>query len=599
MFDRIIRFVGSIKLAVPLLSSIIGILIWATFYESQVGSTTVQQEVYKSPWFGALMFMLAVNLGISAISRYPWRGARKIGFALTHFGLIVIIAGSAAVIHLGMEGMLLVRTDRGAGDRLRVQGDLLEVVDASGEVQQGSIFIRADNSVYPKFFAGLELEAYTDNGVQEISFASGGIISNPGVRLILASDRMGQAIERTLIAAPQVYRQVSLGPASLELVQTSSEKQLKNLIHPPQGVRDPWGKLTIATANKQRTVNVQANKSKTIRIDNTKISITNFYPDFRLNGDKQPATASENYNNPAVSLEVTSPQGKERWYVFGKEDFPPVRSLISGEAIAELTLSYQVQPPVEKDYFKVIVTPDEQLYYAAKSSTQFKSGTLAVGEEVTPGWADFRITLKEYLPRAQVQRKIVPAVDNQVQGSPALLVKTKSGQSTWLPWGEASAIQDGDETIYAAFSPKLYQIPFGIKLEEFIVDRNEGAESVAMWTSKIRIEDELNHHVEQRQVWMNHPTWYKGWKIAQASWNPGDLQQSTLQVKREPAWVTALTWIGSALVILGVAVMFYAPAITRKFRKQTEKVDMAIANEDISDTTPAKQLTPISLSSKL
>ena len=38
---------------------------------------------------------------------------------------------------------------------------------------------------------------------------------------------------------------------------------------------------------------------------------------------------------------------------------------------------------------------------------------------------------------------------------------------------------------------------------------------------------------------MNHPTWYHGWKIAQASWNPGDLQQSTLQVKREPAWVTA------------------------------------------------------------
>ena len=130
MLDRIVHFVGSIKLAVPLLSSIIGILIWATFYESQVGSTTVQQEVYKSVWFGALMFMLAVNLGISAMSRYPWHGARKVGFALTHFGLIVIITGSAAVIHLGMEGMLLVRTNDDAGDRLRIQGDLLEVVNA-------------------------------------------------------------------------------------------------------------------------------------------------------------------------------------------------------------------------------------------------------------------------------------------------------------------------------------------------------------------------------------------------------------------------------------------------------------------------------------
>jgi hypothetical protein len=88
------RFLGSIKLAVPLLSLIVGILIWATFYESQVGSAVVSRMIYKSSWFGALMFLLALNLSVSALGRYPWRGARKIGFALTHFGLIVLIAGS-------------------------------------------------------------------------------------------------------------------------------------------------------------------------------------------------------------------------------------------------------------------------------------------------------------------------------------------------------------------------------------------------------------------------------------------------------------------------------------------------------------------------
>ncbi len=230
MLDRIVRFAGSIKLAVPLLSGIIGILIWATFYESQVGSTTVQQEVYKSPWFGALMFMLAVNLGISAMSRYPWRGARKVGFALTHLGLIVIIAGSAAVIHLGMEGMLLVRTNSDAGDRLRIQGDLLEVVNAAGEVEQGSVFIKQDGSVSPKYVGGLELEAYTDNAVQEISFVDGGTNNNPGVRLSLASDRMGQTIDRTLVVSPPVYSQVSLGPAELELVKVKRRSTIAAFI---------------------------------------------------------------------------------------------------------------------------------------------------------------------------------------------------------------------------------------------------------------------------------------------------------------------------------------------------------------------------------
>ena len=602
MLDRLIRFIGSIKLAVPLLSIIIGILIWATFYESQVGSTTVQQEVYKSPWFGALMFMLALNLSISALSRYPWRGARKIGFALTHFGLVVIIAGSAAVIHLGVEGMLLVRTDGDAGDRLRVQGDLLEVVNSDGELKQGSIFVKQDGSVSPRFVAGLELEAYTDNAVQEISFAESADISNPGVKLSLASDRMGQTIDRTLVASPNIYSNISLGPAELELIEVKSDRELKGLLK-PQTNKHPWGELEIATSAKKRTVDVKNNKGKTIKVGDVKIAINNFYPDFRLDGDKQPASASDSYNNPAITLEVKSNQGKERWYVFGT-GFPPVRTLISGEAmqrglggfpherlhqeaIKDLTLDYRVQPPEVKDYFKVIVREDN-IYYAAKSSTQFKSGSLAVGQEVTPGWADFRITLNEYLPHAQIQRKIIPSDDKKIQGTPALLVKTKSGSETWLPWGEASAIADGENTIYAAFSPKFYQIPFGIKLEDFIVDRNEGSQSVAMWTSKIRIEDPINNNIEQRKVWMNHPTWYQGWKIAQASWNPGDLQQSTLQVKREPAWVTALTWIGSGLVILGIGVMFYAPAISKKLRSKP----VTKTSETISiNESPEKELT--------
>ena len=594
MFDRLTRFVGSIKLAVPLLTVIIGILIWATFYESQVGSTTVQQEVYKSPWFGALMFMLAVNLGISAMSRYPWRGARKVGFALTHFGLIVIIAGSAAVIHLGMEGMLLVRTDSGANDRLRMQGDLLEVVNPAGEVEQGSIFVKQDGSVSPKYYKGLELEAYTDKAVQEIDFVEGGTISNPGVRLSLASDRMGQTIERTLVASPKIYSQLGLGPAELELVKVKDNEKLNRLLNPIKSDRHPWGELTITTESKSRKVDVKANSSKTIRVGDIKVAIAGFYPDFRLDGDKQPATASENYNNPALFLEVSGDRGKERWYVFGKDDFPPVRTIIEGEAIDRIDLSYQVQPPQVKDYFKVIVTADDRLYYAAKSSTQFKSGTLAVGQTVTPGWADFKITLDEYLPHAQVQRKIIATADKQVQGVPALLVKTPSGQETWLPWGEASAIPDGDSQIYAAFSPKLFQIPFGIKLEDFIVDRNEGSESVAMWTSKIRIEDPLHNNTEQRKVWMNHPTWYRGWKIAQASWNPGDLQQSTLQVKREPAWVTALTWIGSALVIVGIGVMFYVPAINRKLRQKSDKQSATAISKDSSvDESQDKELTTV------
>ena len=240
-------------------------------------------------------------------------------------------------------------------------------------------------------------------------------------------------------------------------------------------------------------------------------------------------------------------------------------------AIAGVDIQYQVQTALNP-YFRVIAKPTGELYYAAQSSLGFKSGALKPGDSVTPGWADLQITLEEVIPHAQLNRQVVP-VDDAV-GSPALLVEV-ADKKVWLPWGEPTAINTPEGEMFAAFSPKLLQLPFAIALEDFIVERNEGSESVAMWTSKIRIHDP-QRGIADRNVWMNHPTWYQGWKIAQASWNPGDLQQSTLQVKREPAWVTALTWTGSALIVFGIGVMFYGPALTRRAKPNA--------------TTPAPQL---------
>ncbi|MEO0378616.1 MAG: cytochrome C biogenesis protein, partial [Cyanobacteria bacterium P01_A01_bin.17] len=155
MFAKVYPFLGSIKLAVPLLSAIATILIGATIYEAQVGSAVVQDLIYKSPWFGALMLMLAINLGVSALSRYPWKGARKIGFALAHVGLIVLIVGSAAVIHLGAEGMMVLRTYGPSQHQLRVEGDMLEVSRWGQELQQTLLRINPDQSVSPAQFEGL------------------------------------------------------------------------------------------------------------------------------------------------------------------------------------------------------------------------------------------------------------------------------------------------------------------------------------------------------------------------------------------------------------------------------------------------------------
>ncbi|WP_424103054.1 hypothetical protein [Moorena producens] len=186
------------------------------------------------------MFLLALNLAVSALYRYPWRGARKIGFALTHLGIIVIIAGSAAVIHLGVEGMLPLRTDTGSNNQIRVEGELLEVMTPSSELQQADVLIKPDGSVIPKQIGKLSLLDYSDNTIKTVSFTEGATadnlaVDNPAVRLRLKSDRMGQTLERYLAVAPVAYSKVGIGPAELEIIQvdTVATGKGKSLLSPP------------------------------------------------------------------------------------------------------------------------------------------------------------------------------------------------------------------------------------------------------------------------------------------------------------------------------------------------------------------------------
>ena len=580
--NPVVRFLGSVRLAVPLLGAIALILIAATFYESHVGSPTIQRLVYKSPWFGALMFLLAVNLGISTISRYPWKGSRRIGFAITHWGLVVLIAGSAAVIHLSTEGMLLVRMDSGPNNQIRVEGDALEVITPTQQHQQTDIFIRSDGSVYPPKFAGLSLLGYSKNTMDTVSFINGGTVDNLAVQIQLTSERMGQALDRWLAVAPASYGAMDMGPAHLEVKQATTEDELQQYLSPPDTSKGTAGLFRVG----DRAFDIETQMGQSIPLEaGITATLTDLWPDFRLNGGNQPTSASDQFRNPAIQLVVTQqedPQAdrqadlEEKWFVFANPDFPPIRS--GDDIILTEPLAYEAPAPdaTNKDYVRIVSAPDHTLYYAALASTGFKTGPLDVGDTITPGWADIQILLVQALPQAQLQRQTVPMTPvapgtMAADGEPALQVRDTSGHTTWLPWSRPTTIDTLNGALFAAFSPKQLKLPFYVKLNDFIVERNEGSESVAMWTSKVTLFDPVTDTAVERSVWMNHPTWFRGWKLAQASWNPGDLQQSTLQLKREPWWVTSLTWLGSIMVVTGISVMFYGRSLTKQFKSLTPK----------------------------
>src|SRR5262249_17327808 len=110
-------------------------------------------------------------------------------------------------------------------------------------------------------------------------------------------------------------------------------------------------------------------------------------------------------------------------------------------------------------------------------------------------------------------------------------------------------------------------VPIGLELLGFEVKRNEGSDSPAGFKSTLRVVT-AEGETATGSCWMNHPfsypsTWWRTWtgltyKISQASWNPENLGQSTVQILRDPGWL--LKWIGSLLVVIGVfLIVFFQP----------------------------------------
>ena len=61
--------------------------------------------MYQAPWFRALLAVFALNLTASLVDLWPW-GRRRIGYALTHGSMLVILAGGLLTEFRKVEGQL-------------------------------------------------------------------------------------------------------------------------------------------------------------------------------------------------------------------------------------------------------------------------------------------------------------------------------------------------------------------------------------------------------------------------------------------------------------------------------------------------------------
>jgi hypothetical protein len=369
------------------------------------------------------------------------------------------------------------------------------------------------------------------------------------------------------------------------------------LLPPEKGNK---GRVVISSGSSETSFDVAENFQRDTDIAGTPFTLTieNYWPDFRIENGK-PSSLSDEPNNPAVLVTIRGkgvPAVQTAPNPHGNPELPatggPPAMPGPGEATA--------------NHLTLFIGDDGAISYELASRKNGKSsGKLELNQPLTTGWADWQLVVDKAMPNAQAHMDFKPARLEQTSASTAeadasdgIRIRVEQhGEmfEQWIPAGWQIAVPIRRNTnspgptspnqIMMVYGWKIIGLPIGLELLDFEVKRNEGSDSPAGFKSTLRVVS-ADGETAIGACWMNHPfsfpgQWWRTWsgltyKISQASWNPENLNQSTVQILRDPGWL--LKWIGSLLVVIGVFMMFYL----QPYRKQTE-------GEPITPSAPATQ----------
>jgi hypothetical protein len=345
------------------------------------------------------------------------------------------------------------------------------------------------------------------------------------------------------------------------------------------------GRVLVSLGEKEASFDVAENLGRDAAVAGTPftLKIDDYWADFRIENGK-PSSFSDQPNNPAVLVTIrgkgvpasepeTNPHGSTK-------DLTTTGGPPSMPAPGEGT----------PNHLTLFIADDGTISYELASRKNGRSsGKIELDKPLPTGWADWQLTIDKTIPHAASSMDFNPVNSETASASTDLpdgvrIHIQQNGETLerWAPAGWQIAIPTLPSPTMVAYGWKTVSLPVGLELLNFEVKRNEGSDSPAGFKSTLRIVT-ADGETATGSCWMNHPfsypgAWWRTWtgltyKISQASWNPENLGQSTVQILRDPGWL--LKWIGSLLVVIGVFMMFYL----QPYRKQTE-------GEPIMPTSP-------------
>lgn len=229
---------------------------------------------------------------------------------------------------------------------------------------------------------------------------------------------------------------------------------------------------------------------------------------------------------------------------------------------------YQIESPFEGDFMRMADQFQGQVAKDSLQQLQLRS---------LYNMANMQFVIPEPIVKGSYGIVKVPEEKMTKETLDALIVSVASNGETVqkkLLGGPGTAdfsdkVNVGGLEFSLSYGSKVYELPFHVKLNDFIAEKYPGTESsYKSFMSKVTIEEELPFDYD---IFMNHVLDHKGYRFFQSSFMP-DEKGTVLSVNHD-LWGTWITYIGYFLLYVGLmGIMFFGKTRFKDLAKSLEKV---------------------------
>jgi len=586
MVKGLFKYFSSVKLAVISILLLSAVLAFATIMGSYYGMRGSQIVVYQRWWFGGVLFLLGLNVFCAAMSRFPWK-LRQAGFVITHLGIIIILVGAFVTQQFGMDGNMPIPEKKQSSEIVLNDLKLILRDQKTGKVESFSVpeFHRTkEGEILKVKLAGGEnliIDKVIPRAIPETKMILSPIpgVGLPAVKVGLTNSRF-QIEEWLRLDAKNEKSELNLGPAIVtfqklihkddesRFFQTKPENKVNNV---------DKGRLLVERNGQRFALKITdlIGSWRAVKDIDLEVKVERYLPYAVVEGKKLISKSTEPVN-PAVELLVRdskNPQSVEKHTVFAL--FPEFTTLHGRKKSAEKTLgvTFGMQKSEEPSQLMGVGKSRGRLYLAqtadnskilyrvlASSGAMNSQGELVPGKKIPTGWMDIELELKEWLPSAVFDEE--PRSVEVLQGADepfltAIRVKVGDRPSFWLLEGAGKGLAVGAMDLIIEYSRDKLQLPFSLYLDKFSMGTNPGTNTAASFISDVTVKDPKANADKKAMISMNEPLKYGGYYFYQASYqlSPGQPAVSVFAVNHDPGRV--LKYLGSLIMTLGIALMFY------------------------------------------